>query len=312
MAARCPFIATSVGYSIAMTTIAFLGTGTMGFPMARNLLGAGFAVRAWNRSSERAQPLTEYGADVFEDPRDAAEGCELVVTMLSDANAVLDTAERALNAADGTIWLQMSTIGIDGIEACAELARHAGARLVDAPVLGTREPAERGELVILGSGPEDVRHTCDPVFDALGSRTLWLGDVGMGTRCKVVVNSWIVGVVGVLAETITLAEALEVDPQRFFEAVEGGALDLPYARIKGKEIMERSFDVPAFRLTLARKDADLVLEAAKQGALDVPVMRAVAERLHRAEAAGHGEEDMAATYWATVPDAVAASGRSGQ
>jgi 3-hydroxyisobutyrate dehydrogenase len=287
-----------------MTKVACLGTGTMGFPMARNLVDGGFAVRAWNRSIERAQPLTEHGAEVFEDPREAVEGCELVVTMLSDADAVLETAESALEGlAAGALWLQMSTIGGEGIERCVELADRAGVRLVDAPVLGTREPAEQGELVILASGPDDVHDTCDLVFDVLGKRTLWLGDVGAGTNCKVVVNSWIVGVVGALAETITLAEALGVDPHCFFDAVAGGALDLPYARMKGEEMIERSFERPAFRLTLARKDADLVLDAARRGGLEVPVMRAVAERLHRAEEAGHGDEDMAATYWATAPEA---------
>jgi 3-hydroxyisobutyrate dehydrogenase len=284
-----------------MTKITFLGTGTMGFPMARNLLDAGFIVRAWNRSIERAEPLREHGAEIFEDPRAAADGSELMVTMLSDADAVLETAQQALGGlAEGATWLQMSTIGIEGIERCAEVAERAGVRMVDAPVLGTREPAEQGELVILASGRDEVRDACAPVFDAVGKRTLWLGDVGAGTKGKVVVNSWIVGVVGVLAETITLAEGLGVDPHSFFDAVEGGALDLPYARLKGKEMIEKSFGSPAFRLSLSRKDADLVLDAAARGDVEVPVMRAVAERLHRAEEAGHGEEDMAATYWATA------------
>jgi len=285
-----------------MTTIAFLGTGTMGLPMARNLLEAGFTVRAWNRSPERARPLTDWGAEVFDDPRQAAEGCELMLTMLSDASAVLDTAVGALDGlAENAIWSQMSTIGIEGIERCAELAQRAGVRLVDAPVLGTREPAERGDLVILASGPADAADPCAPVFDALGQRTFWLGEAGGGSKCKVVVNSWVIGVVGVLAETILLADTLEVDPQRFFDAIEGGALDLPYARLKGKAMIARAFQDPAWRLALARKDADLVLAAAELGELEVPVMRAIAERLQRAERDGHGDEDMAATYWATAP-----------
>jgi len=111
----------------------------------------------------------------------------------------------------------------------------------------------------------------------------------------------VIGVVGVLAETILLADTLEVDPQRFFDAIEGGALDLPYARLKGKAMIARAFQDPAWRLALARKDADLVLAAAELGELEVPVMRAIAERLQRAERDGHGDEDMAATYWATAP-----------
>jgi len=118
-----------------------------------------------------------------------------------------------------------------------------------------------------------------------------------------VVNSWIVGVVGVLAETVALAEGLEIDPQVFFDAVQGGTLDLPYARIKGPAMISKQFDDPAFRLSLARKDAELVLDAADSARLELPVLAAVRERLRRAEADGHGDEDMAATYWATAPRA---------
>lgn len=288
-----------------MTTIAFLGTGTMGLPMARNLAEAGFQLRAWNRSSERASPLAEYGVDVLKDPAETARGAELVITMLSDTDPVLETAERAFGDVDGSpLWVQMSTIGISGTERCTELARRAGVTLVDAPVLGTREPAEQAKLIILASGSDAARDRCQPAFDALGQRTLWLGDAGTGTRAKVATNSWVVGVVGVLAETITLFEALDVDPERFFESIDGGPLDLPYARLKGAAMMKHSFDDPAFKLALARKDAELILEAASGVGLELPIMQAVAERLRHSEADGHGAEDMAATYWASAPEFV--------
>jgi 3-hydroxyisobutyrate dehydrogenase len=286
-----------------MSTIAFLGTGTMGLPMARNLAGAGFQLRAWNRSRDRAEPLSDAGVELCADPRGAAKGAELMVTMLSDSVAVLDTAAEALHAlAGGAIWLQMSTIGIEGTERCAELAQKAGVALVDAPVLGTRQPAEKAQLVVLASGPQAARERCQPLFDAVGSRSMWLGEAGAGTRTKVVVNSWIVGIVAVLAETISLAQALGVDPQHFFDAVEGGTLDLPYARLKGKAMIERAFEDASFRLALARKDADLVLAAASESGLDLQIMEAVARRMRVAEEGGHGDEDMAATYWATAPE----------
>jgi 3-hydroxyisobutyrate dehydrogenase len=286
-----------------VTTVAFLGTGTMGLPMARNLLKGALQVRAWNRSPERARPLAEDGADVADDPRRAADGAEILVTMLSDADAVIESASEALDAlADGAVWAQMSTIGIEGTERCREIAHRAGVALVDAPVLGTREPAEQAKLVILAAGDAGALERCAPLFDAVGARTISLGDApGAGTRCKVVVNSWIVGVVGVLAETVSLAQALGVDPARFFEAVEGGPLDLPYARMKSKLMIDRSFDDPAFRLALSRKDADLVLAACGEVGLELPIMEAVARRLRRAEDDGHGDEDMAATYWVSAP-----------
>lgn len=286
-----------------MPKIAFLGTGTMGLPMARNLLKAGHDLRAWNRTAQRAQPLAGEGAEVTQTPAEAARSSDILITMLSDAEAVLESAGDALKGlGDEGLWIQMSTIGLEGTDKCAGLAADAGVTLIDAPVLGTREPAEQRKLVILASGPSEPRETCQSIFESLGHRILWLGDAGQGTRCKVMINSWIVGVVGVLAETITLAEALDVDPHCFFEAVEGGALDLPYAKMKGAEMMERSFENPAFRLSLSRKDSELVLAAAEQARLEVPIMEAVTERLRRAESQGHGDEDMAATYWATAQE----------
>ncbi len=155
--------------------------------------------------------------------------------------------------------------------------------------------------MILASGPEAARPAVEPVFQAVGARTHWLGEAGVATAAKVAINSWVVGVVGVLAETITLSEAMGVDPQVFFDAVEGGPLDLGYARVKGPAMMKRAFDDVSFRLALARKDADLVLAAAAEVGLQLPVMEGVVTRLRAAEADGHGDEDMAATYWASAP-----------
>ena len=286
-----------------MSELTFLGTGTMGLPMARNLLTAGYDLRVWNRTADRAAPLIDAGARSCADPAAAAKGATTMITMLSDAGAVLETAAHALpGLADGATWVQMSTIGIEGTERCTELAHEVGVTFVDAPVLGTKAPAEQGQLVILASGPESAQSACEPIFTAVGARTVWLGEAGAGARVKVVVNGWIVGVVAVLAETINVAEALGVDPQLFFAAIEGGPLDLAYARIKGSAMMSRSFEDPSFRLALSRKDADLLLSAVADADLELPVMEAVVARLHAAERAGHGDADMAATYWVGVPE----------
>lgn len=277
----------------------------MGLPMARNLVQAGFTVRSWNRTPDRARPLTDDGAQLFEDPRAAADGCPLMITMLSDADSVLEVASTALSAPDPPdVWIQMSTIGVQGAERCAELADDRDVTYVDAPVLGTRAPAEQGKLVILASGAggaESVRSVVDPVFEAVGSRTMWLGEAGAATAAKVAVNSWVVGIVGVLAETLRLCEALGLDPQVFFDAVEGGPLDLGYAKLKGPAMMKRAFDDVSFRLALARKDADLVLAAAADVGLELPIMEGVAKRLRAGEADGHGDKDMAAVFLAHPP-----------
>jgi 3-hydroxyisobutyrate dehydrogenase len=282
-----------------MPTIAVLGTGAMGAPMARNLARAGHDVRAWNRTLEKALPLRDDGVDVRDDPAAATDGADVVMTMLADADAVLAVAAQA-NLREGQIWWQASTIGIDGNERCAAFATEAGAVLVDAPVLGTRQPAEDGKLVVLASGPDDALDACAPFFDAVAARTLRLGEAGTGTRLKLAVNTWVVVVTEGTAETIALAEALGLDPNLVLEAVSGGGLDLPYMRMKAKLMLEREFP-PSFALSLAAKDARLVVEAAERHGADLPAARAVAERMTAAAQAGHGDEDMAATYLLARP-----------
>ncbi|HLL58212.1 MAG TPA: NAD(P)-dependent oxidoreductase, partial [Rubrobacteraceae bacterium] len=218
-------------------TMAVLGTGIMGAAMARNLLAAGMQVRVWNRSREKAEPLVQDGATVAASPAEAAEGAGFVLTMLPEAGVIEEVAggeDGALSTLSGDgVWLQMSTVGIEGHERLAALAQERGVTYGDAPVLGTKEPAEGGQLVVLASGPEEIRERCEPVFDAVGSKTLWLGEAGAGSRLKLVTNNWIVGLLGVLAETISLARATGVDPARFLEVIEGGPLGLPYAQMKG-------------------------------------------------------------------------------
>ncbi|QIN81674.1 NAD-binding protein [Rubrobacter tropicus] len=281
--------------------VALLGTGIMGAAMARNLLKAGMEVRAWNRSAEKAEPLAEDGATVAEDPAEAASGADFLLTMLSDADVIESVVgEGALSVlAEGAVWLQMSTVGEEGSERLARLAAENNVAFVDAPVLGTKAPAEQGQLVVLASGPEDVRDECEPVFDAVGGKTVWLGGAGEGSRLKLVVNNWIVGLLGVLAETISFARATGVDPQKFLETIEGGPLGLPYAQMKGSMMIEEDYPT-SFSAKLARKDAGLVLDAAARKGLDMTVAAAVAAHFDEAIASGHGDDDMAAVYVAAT------------
>jgi 3-hydroxyisobutyrate dehydrogenase len=284
-----------------MTTVAVLGTGIMGAPIARRLLGEGFDVRVWNRSREKADPLADDGATVCDTPRDAAEGAEVILTMLLDAAAVEATMsgdDGALAAAgDDVIWTQTSTVGIEGSDRLATLAADSGVTYVDAPVLGTREPAEQGQLVVLASGPDAARERLAPVYDAIGQRTMWLGEAGAGSRLKLVVNSWVLAVTTAVAEGMALAEGLGLSPQLLLDAVEGGALDLPYAHLKGGLIQQGEFPA-AFELAGAAKDAGLIVAAAKQAGVRLEVADAVRRQLERARDDGHAEEDMAAVWYA--------------
>ena len=285
-------------------TIALLGTGTMGTGMGRSLLAAGFPVRAWNRTFARAAPLAEAGATVVESPAAAATGASIVLTMLSDGAAV----EAAMNGPDGALpvlgegsmWIQSSTIGVDETDRFARLASDHGVVFADAPVLGSKVAAERGELTVLASGPATARERCQPIFDAIGSRTIGVGGAGAGTRLKLVVNTWLNGLVGVLAETIALARALGIDPEQFLTTIEGSPQGTPYARIKGDLMIQRKYPT-AFSAALAAKDVRLAREAAAARGVDLPISGALANLYRQAIERGLGDEDNSAIHEVVAP-----------
>jgi 3-hydroxyisobutyrate dehydrogenase len=231
-------------------------------------------------------------------PAEAVDGADVMLTMLSDGEAVEDVAGQALDAlGDDAVWLQMSTVGIAATEQLATLASERGTSFVDAPVSGTKQPAEKGELVVLASGPRDARERVKPIFDAVGSKTIELGDAGEGTRLKLVLNAWLGALVDSLAETIAFSEAIDIDPKQFLGAIEGGPLGPAYAQLKGNMMIEREFP-PSFSLDLMRKDAGLVLEAAERHDFDAPLIETAAKVFDRAIEAGHGDEDLAAAFCA--------------
>lgn len=275
----------------------------MGLGMAANIAQNGLTVRAWNRTQEKAEPLREHGAQILGTPGEAADGARAIVTMLTDGDAVLDAMQgehgALAHAGEDCIWVQMSTIGERATGRCIELAQERGVGFVDAPVLGTQQPAAEGKLVVLASGPEELRERVQPIFDAVGQRTMWVGDAGAGSRLKLVTNAWIVSVVEGAAETIALAEGLGLDPDLFLEAIHEGPLEAPYVRMKGKAMIERDF-APTFALRLATKDARLACESAREHELDLPVLEAIAERMQQA-VPEHGDEDLSATFLSSAP-----------
>jgi 3-hydroxyisobutyrate dehydrogenase len=278
--------------------VAFLGTGIMGLPMARNVAAAGIELRAWNRTAEKAEPLRDDGVEIADDPAAAIEGAGLVITMLSDGDAVESVMfdGGGLDACgDGAAWAQMSTVGLAAGERLAKAAADAGVGFVDAPVLGTKQPAEQGALTVLAAGPEELREKCDPAFDAVGQKTIWMDEAGEGQRLKMVANSWVLGLTETIAESLALAEGLEVEKGRLLELIEGGPLDSAYAQMKGKMMIEGEFP-PSFPLALAAKDAGLIVEAAEGTGTSLPLQRAVREGMQRGVEKGHGDEDMAAAF----------------
>lgn len=275
--------------------VAFLGTGTMGAPMARNVATAGLETRVWNRTAARAEPLADV-ATVCAGVAEAVEGADVVVTMLYDADSVAATMEQARGSLAATaVWVQQSTVGVEGSDRLAALAADLGVAYVDAPVLGTKEPAEKGALVVLASGPEELRERVAPVLDAVGSRTTWVGPVGAGSRLKLAANAWVLSVVQGVADSLTLARELGVDPRAFLDAVSGGALDAPYVQLKGAAMLDGEHDA-SFALSGGVKDAGLILDAARGAGVDLALVPGVHERMRAADQAGYGDLDLSATY----------------
>ena len=290
-----------------MLRVAVLGTGIMGGPMARNLLRAGHEVTIWNRTMQKAEAFGDEGAHVASTPADAVRDVDIVLTMLADARSVEATVIEGGGLDEmpqGGLWIQSSTIGVAATERLAEQAGERGITFVDAPVLGTKKPAEDGQLFMLASGPEEARARCEPVFDAISRGHVWLGEAGLGTKLKLVANSWILCTIENLSETFVLAQTLGVDPRSFLEVISGGGMDMPYAHLKGEAILNQDFP-PSFPLVHARKDVALILDAA--GDVELPLVRATLRQFDRAFELGHGDEDMSAVYYASAANAGARS-----
>ncbi|SEF48604.1 3-hydroxyisobutyrate dehydrogenase [Actinacidiphila yanglinensis] len=285
--------------------VAVLGTGIMGAGMARNLAAAGHEVRAWNRTIARARPLAEAGIQVAADPAEAVRGADVVLTMLLDGPAVRDVMQSAGSALkQGAVWMQSSTVGPDAQRELADVAAAYGLLFLDAPVLGTRGPAESGQLTVLGAGPRSAKALAGPVFEAIGRNVVWVSDdgtQGAASALKLVVNSWVLALTGATAEVLALARGLGVDPDLFFAAIDGGAMDVPYVRMKSAAIRSGDFS-PSFTVEGAMKDLRLIVAAGEGGGVRLDIASAGVERFRRAAAQGHGGDDMAATYFASFPE----------
>ncbi|WP_404294331.1 NAD(P)-dependent oxidoreductase (plasmid) [Microvirga sp. RSM25] len=278
--------------------IAVLGTGIIGAPVARNLHRKGFAVRVWNRSAQKAHALSEEGIAVAADPAEAVQGADIVITVLKDGPAV-ESAISSIRPDNGhAIWIQLSTVGIKPTARLKELAAAKGWTYFDAPVQGTRQPAEAGKLVILASGPTEGRERVQPIFDAIGSRSVWVSELaGDATRLKLALNSLVLALTHGTAESLSLAKALGVDPALVVDVVKGGPLDSPFFQAKASAILNENFE-PSFSIDNAIKDSKLVDAAAKEAGLKLDLVTAGESRFKRAAARGAGKLDIAASYLA--------------
>jgi 3-hydroxyisobutyrate dehydrogenase len=276
--------------------VGVLGTGVMGAPMARRLAQAGFDVRVWNRTAAAAEAV---GAEVAESPAAVVAGADVVITMLSDGPIVDEVMRSALpEMPDEAVWLQMSTVGVDWSKRLVAAAAARGVAYVDAPVMGSRPQAEDGSLMPLVSGPAEARDRVTPLLEALSRRIMWLGDEpGVASALKLVANQWTLVATELLAETLALAEGLELDPRLFFDLISGASFDMEYAHWKGDKMLSQNFEA-AFTLRLGRKDLALAVQAAEGAGLDPALAEVTHARFGLAIELGHGDEDSSATYMA--------------
>lgn len=274
--------------------VAVLGTGIMGVGMTHSLLRAGHTVRVWNRTPQRAQPLASDGATVAASAAEAVRGADAVLTLLFDADAVLDVAGEMAGDLGDAVWIQASTIGLDGVVRVAAFAEERGLTVLDAPVLGTKQPAEDGKLVSLVSGDPAAVERVRPVLDAVAAKTVRAGErLGQGTALKLVCNAWIATLITGLGQSLTLAQRLGLDPNLFLEAIGGGAMDLPYAHAKAPSMLAGEYPT-SFAVDGVIKDVGLIRAAARDAGVPDDLLETV-ERLFRVAADhGHGPDDMAA------------------
>ncbi|WP_106476707.1 NAD(P)-dependent oxidoreductase [Phytohalomonas tamaricis] len=279
--------------------VAVLGLGAMGHAFATNLLKKKFSVRVWNRTYEKARSLSEIGATACETPGEAVESADVIITMLPDGDITRDVlfgeASALKQIPQGAVLVQMGTLGVD---ATTQLINDVAQKrpditYIDAPVSGTKAPAEQGQIVVLASGDRNAAPSVDVVFDAIGKATKWLGEAGAGSRMKLVINAWLIHMMEGVAETAHLAKQLGFSTDDLWQTLEGGPLAAPYVKVKLDMIKSGNFDAQ-MALEWGLKDANLALEAA--GDLPMPALRDISETWTKAVDAGHGDKDISVIY----------------
>ena len=274
--------------------VAVLGIGAMGHGMAVSALRAGIPTIVWNRSMEATRDLAELGAEVAETAAEAARRAEVVVTMVTNADAVISIArDQGMLAAmaPGAVWAQMSTIGMEGTDRVAAMAgaERPDVILLDAPVSGSKDPAERGQLTIFASGPGEARARVAPLFNALGQRTNWVGEAGAGTRLKLVNNTWLAFAAEAVAASVALARRLGLETETVVDALDGSPLVSTWQAAKLRRIADGEFSAQ-FALSLALKDVRLALQAA--GDDRFTALACLADEWQQAVDQGLGEQDL--------------------
>ena len=278
-------------------TVGFIGLGTMGKPMALNLHKAGYELGVYNRSPEKTEPFKELDIPVFETPAELTENSDIIIIMVSDSDALIDVVlgydgvQQSL--AEGKTVINMSTVSHEATMEVDEAVGMKGARFIEAPVSGTKKPAEDATLTVLAAGDKELVEEQKRLLKTMGKTVIYCGETGQATYMKLTINLLLGNMMQALGETLVFGKKLGLKPSTILENIGSGPLNTPLFSMKGQMITERNFE-KNFPVNLLLKDLDLVLDAARNNGVMLPLTSAAREAVNGANALGHGEEDMAA------------------
>ena len=292
-------------------TIAFIGLGIMGLPMAKNLVSAGFTVRGFNRTPAKAEALAEAGGQAAATIAEAVDGADVIITMVPDSpdveNVLLGDEGILASAAAGATWIDFSTIRPDVATDLAEQAKEKGLKPLDAPVSGGEPGAIDGVLSIMVGGEKSDFDAVSEVFDAVGKTIVLVGPSGAGQTVKAANQLIVAGNIGLLAEAVVFLEAYGVETTSALQVLGGGLAGSKVLDQKGQKMLDRSFD-PGFRLQLHHKDMGIVTAAAREAGVAIPLGSTVAQLVASTVQQGNGGLDHSGLF--TVVEQLSGKDRS--
>ncbi|GER54996.1 glyoxylate reductase 1 [Striga asiatica] len=282
-----------------MEEIGFLGLGIMGKAMSMNLLRHGFKVTVWNRTLSRCDELVEHGATVGKSPASVIKKCKYTIAMLSDPAAALSVVfgeDGVLEQiGSGKCYIDMSTVDAETSCKISEAITSKGGSFLEAPVSGSKKPAEDGQLVILAAGEKTLYDAVLPAFDVLGKKSFFLGQVGNGAKMKLVVNMIMGSMMNAFSEGLVLADKSGLDPLALLDVLDLGAIANPMFKMKGPSMIKSTYS-PAFPLKHQQKDMRLAIALGDENAVPMPLAAAANEAFKKARSMGFGDLDFSAVH----------------
>lgn len=273
--------------------------GIMGKAMAINLLRNGFKVTVWNRTLSRCHELKDHGASVGETPAAVVKKCKYTIGMLSDPPAALsvvfDKDGVLEQICEGKGYIDMSTVDADTSSKISEAVTSKGGYFLEAPVSGSKKPAEDGQLVILAAGEKALYEEALPAFDVLGKKSFFLGQVGNGAKMKLVVNMIMGSMMNAFSEGLVLADKSGLSPVTLLDVLDLAAIANPMFKMKGPAMLQENY-APAFPLKHQQKDMRLALALGDENAVSMPVAAAANEAFKKARNQGLGDLDFSAVH----------------